>query len=525
MLKVAKIFQDNMILQREKPVAVWGSAVPGEKVTVEIQGRREQAEADKNGEWRVKLPGLMTSEDEVMQVWTEQEKLTFEDIAVGEVWLAGGQSNMEFWMRYEKNREKEFANCNNTRLRFYDVPEVCFDGQEEAFDYSDQAVWRKADCEEDLQYFSAVGYYFQKALEEKLDIPVGIIGCNWGGTSSSVWMKPESVRRAGPIWMKMYEEKAAGLDMEQYWKEQLVSPMNAKGHPFDQPFQEFILPRTPSLEEVSQKFGDMFGNWQEMQRDVLQPQTIPGCLYEHMLKKTAPFTIRGILWYQGESENFIPEANVLYKDMMTALISDWRELWQEELPFLFVQLPGYKQWITGGYNQFPVIRACQEEVDKTVEGSYMCSIADVGEEYDIHPKDKKTVGIRLSLLARRYVYGEEILADAPHAIECERNGNILTITFAHAGKEMHIEGDHLPALKIYEGNVPFMYRCNVDKLKENPNLKEVMFTAYAEGKSLILNLADCEQKIVTVAFARTDWYLVNLYNAADIPAIPFEFVC
>ena len=123
------------------------------------------------------IPALNASDNEVLDISTETEKLRYTDVAVGEVWVAGGQSNMEFWMRYEKHKEEAIKEMPKNRLRFYDVPEVCYDGQIEEFDYTSQAVWRKA-TSEDLEYFSAVGYYFQRSIEEAQNVPIAIIGCN-----------------------------------------------------------------------------------------------------------------------------------------------------------------------------------------------------------------------------------------------------------------------------------------------------------------------------------------------------------
>lgn len=507
MLQTGAIFQSGMILQREKPVHVWGTAEPGEAVTVEIQGISAQGTADRHGAWSVTLKALAASEAEVMRISTQKESVYCEDVAVGEVWLAGGQSNMEFHMRYEKHKEEALKHCENPRIRFFDVPEVCYDGQLKDFDYSRMGIWRKA-TPEDLDYFSAVGYYFQKEIEHILDVPVGIIGCNWGGTTASVWMNPQTVEKVGAPWMRLYEQKCVGLDMEEYWEQQRNNPMNNRGDFFSDPFSEAVMPRTLSEEELQQMFAGMPDHWEEMMVDMLMPQTIPGCLYEHMLKTVSPYAIRGFLWYQGESDDDIPGMNVLYKDMLTGLIGDWRALWQEELPFLLVQLPGFDKWLLNTQeNHYPVIRKCQEEVANTVKGTHLCSISDAGEERDIHPKNKKVVGERLALLARHYVYGEELLCDAPAAKHIVKDGARITVTFANVGKELHISGKELTALKVMTEK------------------EELAFSIRIEGDRMIIVLEKDTTEKVKVAFARTSWYLVNLYNEAGIPAIPFEFVC
>lgn len=386
------------------------------------------------------------------------------------------------------------------------MPEVCYDGQISDFDYSRQNIWRYASAE-NLEYFSAVGYYFEKAIHEDLGIPVGIIGCNWGGTTACAWMNPDTVRKCGLPWITDYEKRVSLMDMDAYWKEQTANPMNDRGNVFADPFSEFFMPQTRSAEEIGQFFSQMPGDYNDY-FEMLQPQNIPGSLYEHMLKTIAPYTIRGFLWYQGESDD-VPGKNILYRDMLAGLIADWRELWDEAaLPFLVVQLPGFDRWLLDTEsNHYPIIRACQEQVADFVQNVYLCSISDVGEEKDIHPKNKKTVGERLALLARGHVYQEDILCDAPRAVSAERNGREITITFDNAGGGIQVAGDVVDALKLYASG------------------KELPYDFRVENNTLIVTISRDAAEKISVAFARTPWFAVNLYNRAGIPAIPFELVC
>lgn len=507
MLQTAAIFQDKMILQRNKPVFIWGTGTPGADVSARIQGKEGSSVVGADGQWKLEIPALDASDKETLVIESGSETLTYEDAAVGEVWVAGGQSNMEFWMRYEKHKAEAVKDCPNDRLRFFDVPEVCYEGQLEEFDYSRQGVWREAASKEELEYFSAVGYYFQKEIEKELGVPVGIIGCNWGGTLSRAWMNPDTVRQVGAPWMKDYEDTASAMDMDAYWKKQHGNYMNDRGNPFADAFGEFCLPRTPSMEEIGHFFSNIPEDFQEY-LTLMQPQSIPGSLYEHMLKTIAPYSIRGFLWYQGESDD-VPGKNVLYKDMLTGLISDWRILWNDmELPFLFVQLPGFRHWLMNTEeNHYPVIRKCQEQVADTVNHAYLCSISDAGEEFDIHPKDKKTVGERLAWLAEGHVYGKDILCDAPRAVAAKRNENLVTVTFANAEGGLEIKGEEIEALEVYSGEEALEY------------------AAHVEDNAVVIRLERCVCGAVTVQFAQTPWYLVNLYNRAGIPAVPFEFEC
>lgn len=514
MLQTAKIFQDGMVLQRGKEICVWGVGEPGAAVTVAIQNVTGKAVTDQSGNWSVMLPALKASDEEKLWISTETEQLEYKDVAVGEVWVAGGQSNMEFWMRYEKHKKEALKELPKNRLRFYDVPEVSYDGQLEEFDYSRQAVWRKASNEKELEYFSAVGYYFQKELETVLDVPVAIIGCNWGGTVSCAWMDPETVKRVSPAWMDYFNKRIEGLNMENYWKKQHGNPMNNRGNMFEDPFTEFVLPVTRSAEEAQMFFSQMGGegNFSEDIAEYLSmmmPQSIPGSLYEHMVKTIAPYGIRGFLWYQGESDDETPGMNVHYKDMLSGVISDWRTLWREEtLPFLIVQLPGFGTWMDNNRkNDYPVIRKCQQDVADIVPGAYLCSISDAGEELDIHPKNKKVVGERLALLARKYAYGEEILADAPRMRSVDREKNIVTITWENAGDGIEVKGDTIDCLHVFAGT------------------EEKRYTFTTTGDKLILDVEQAGDEKLQVKFARTSWYLVNVYNSAGIPAIPFETEC
>lgn len=501
-MKINQIFQNEMILQRDKEVKVWGSAAPKENICVSIQGQRKTVQTDDNGNWCVCLEPLQASFSEELIVDGREDHKVLTNIAVGEVWIAAGQSNMEFAMCFEKNYELALEFCENNYIRFYDVPKISFDGQDEAFNFQSVGCWRRA-SKDALKYFSAVGYYFQKELEEVLHIPIGIIGCNWGGTSSSVWIPEASVKKYGSYWYEQYENQIRDVDMEMYWKEQATNPGNDTSSMIDNPFTQFIMPRTPSMQEVN----DFFTSGDLALEDLgsFQPQGIPGCLYEHMVKKLAPFAIRGVLWYQGESDDAIGQQH-LYKNMLRAVIHSWREVFQDvKLPFLIVQLPGFRQWLDLPNNNWQIIRDCQNRVVKATANTWLCSISDMGEERDIHPKDKEIVGHRLALLARGHIYGENILCDAPEMANWERTETGVKLMFSNADQGMRLRGEYLQALHIFAEE------------------KEVNYIYDIEGNSLVLSF-DVNQAKVKVCFAQTDFYRVNLYNYADIPAMPFHII-
>lgn len=519
MLKAAKIFQNGMILQREKTISVWGMGIPGAEVVVCIQESTGQAIVSENGNWSVKLPPLTASESETLVIRSGEEVLSFEDVAVGEVWLAGGQSNMEFQMRYEKHYRRGEIQKNNSRIRFFDVAEVCFDGQKDAFDYSAHEVWRSAD-KENVEYFSAVGYYFQSELEKVLDVPVGIIGCNWGGTRSCAWMNPETVEIVGKSWMEDYRNQIKDMDMEDYWMKQLANPMNDRGNLMNE-FYEFMLPQTPSAEE-SMAYMEEHGMGPEQFGDsmTIMPQMIPGCLYEHMIKTVAPFGIRGFIWYQGENDDEEGK-QTLYKDMLTGLISDWRELWQDKnLPFILAQLPGFESWLAVEPMHYDIIRQCQQAVAETVDHTYVCSISDAGEQFDIHPKNKKVVGHRMALLAQNYVYGQQVACEAPIFKSAERIDEQILIKFDYVYDGLQIGSAEAVSYGVVDQKLNTIANLKVFVVDE-----EVEYSAAVEGEKLIINVPNSSGNLLRVEFAGGDWFLVNLYNSAGIPAKPFSVHC
>ncbi len=508
MLCLAEIFQDKMMLQREKKVSVWGRAEAGKEVRVRIQKASAQARADADGKWKVVIPPLEASYSEEMEICAGKERIVLRDVAVGEIWIGAGQSNMEFPMLHERNFQEEKKNVPQLLLRFYDVPEISYEGQREAFDYTNIGIWREAG-EKELAYFSAVGYYFQKELANVLKVPTGIVGCNWGGTNCCAWMSREAVERTGKLWIDDYEKKWLELDEKQYWEQQNHIRLNDTGNPAMDDFSNFMLPQTPEADEIKDY---MEKNAQNMELpQALSPKDIPGSLYEHMVKGIAPFAVKGVLWYQGEGEDKLGEPQ-LYEGMLKALIKDWRNLWNESaLPFLIIQLPAWERWFGLENHGLNIVRYCQEKAAEGLERVWLSGSSDLGERFDIHPKEKRIVGQRLALLARGKIYGEEILCEAPRAesiiLHKRASGSEkgeLEISFSNAEGGLEIKGERLNAMRVFCAE------------------KEPEFSARVEGNRLILAGDFPEGIPIRLAFAQDKWFQVNLYNKAQLPALPFE---
>ena len=317
-LSLAPIFANDMVLQREIPVSVWGTAEPNAFVEVRIQGQAASCAANADGNWRCELAPLTSSDAETLEVTSSDARITLTDVAVGEVFIAGGQSNMEFWMRYDKEVEEYRPTCANPRIRFYDQPKCSYPGQTEDFDYSKVGIWRKA-TPEDLDYFSAVGYYMARGLEMVLDVPVGIVGCNYGGTTSAAWMTPEHAHAVQPELAAAFDAKLQGFPYEELLANGRVNAAkNDKGYATWPAWNEFFLPRTPTMDEVkafmeaeAQKAsgpadvgGLEIGGAQAGDEDKPQvhpgmmtpTKEAPGALFTYMVQPIAGFATRGVLW-------------------------------------------------------------------------------------------------------------------------------------------------------------------------------------------------------------------------------------
>ncbi len=503
-LKPAAVFADRMVLQRGKPVSVFGSAYPGADIRVAIQGVSGQGKADDDGRWLIALPPLSVSLQETMTIESGEESITVTDVMVGEVFLAGGQSNMEFQMRYDQDFEAEKLICQNPFIRIFDVPKIFSTESEKRHDFSLFGFWRTCD-ESNLQYFSAAAYYFAQTLSAHLQVPIGIIGCSVGGSRTCCWVDEETVEKCGPQWMREYEANLRSVpDLKEaensYYANTFIDP----SHPFDNPLTDRWM-KGLSFEEQKKMLqslgngpgGQVIGPWHEWR---------PCGLYHQMLETILPYTLRGVIWYQGESDETHPEC---YSEMMHGLIGLWREKWNDELPFLITQLaPLGTELGTDGLG-FPRIRAAQEELTRQIPLVWSASTSDCGHPYDIHPKQKRPVGCRLALLALRHIYGNPLLADAPVPKTIRRTADALVIPFDHADGGLLVLGDTIHALQIFDG--------------ERELTAQTDFQAYTKGDTLVIKaLPGKPFHANRVVFAGSCYYQVNLYNRAMVPAKPFE---
>lgn len=524
MLKAELLFGSNMVLQRDKPVAIWGTATPGARITVRMQEKVAIATTDPCGNWNALCGPYSLSFDEQMEIDDGEEHLRFTNVQVGEVYLAGGQSNMEFHMRYDQDYAAEKEICKNPNIRFFDYPEVSYLGQLNERNYlKHYGFWRVAEPDQ-LERFSAVSYYFAKDIQNTLNVPVGIVGCNWGGTPAAAWMSCAAIRTGGgSLLLDEYAQIEQALDLDAYERWFQTDSASWRIDQLGSPITD-VLMLGGTDEEIIRNFAaiglDMSHAKPEDFKPVIGPkhERRPAGLYESMLCQVAPYTIRGFLWYQGETDGDThPE---LYDTLFPALIREWRDLWGENLPFLFVQLAPLGQWLDCIGENYVRIRDAQQHTANTVEGTGMAVISDIGAKNDVHPKKKQPVGHRLALLAMNQIYGLPTLCEAPTLEHVLVEDGRLTLSFSNTGNGLYL-ADRTPDgytadAKKFGGLQVFQ----AGKLLPTDSL-----SASAEGNMVKIIGENISRKQDTlVKIAKTGWYRVNLYNSAGIPARPAEYV-
>lgn len=515
MLKAALIFQNGMVLQRDKKISFWGTAEKNREISITLQGKTASGYSDENGNWSIMVGPLSASASEEVVVTCGDEKLCFSDVQVGDVWLAGGQSNMEFFMRYDADYEEELKLCENPNIRFFDYPEVSYEEQLDEADYfKNFAKWRKADSE-NLEWFSAVGYYFAKEIQANQNVPIGIIGCNWGGTPACAWMDEAAIKNGGgEVFLEEYAKAVENLDLEEYNKNFLNDPSGWKTDPFSDTFGDLLM-RGFGIEDILEKITGKRPNPAEINMDEYNPvvgpkyERRPMGLYHSMLKQVVPYGLKGFLYYQGETDGDThPEC---YEGMLSSLIECWRNLWKEKLPFLFVQLAPFGKWLNCDGTPYSIIRKAQQRVSETVENTGMAVISDVGMEWDIHPKKKQPVGYRLALQAENKVYGQSVVCEAPTLSEAAIKADTLVLHFDNVGEGLHIQSEsgELTGIKLFSN----AKQLDLNGMKANAN-----------GNIVTIYNIESVDSVRKVIFGDGGWYQINLYNSAGIPARPAQ-VC
>lgn len=548
-LRVAAVFSDHMVLQRETPVAVFGAAPAGGRVVVDLmddQGvtvaqtmavTQAYGEHETEAPWLAILPALPASGPYTLRVSHETNRLEFADVMIGEVWLAGGQSNMELELHTSEHGDEAIAAADDPLLRFYNTPKA---GR---IDESAEAAsgWEPALAPQ-VAGMSAIAYHFGARLRAQLgvDVAVGIIDCYIGGTSITSWMSRATLigSDAGRPYVERYEAAIAGKTEEQ-------------------------------MRAEADEWQTVFGRWnnsvaamKEAHPDITQPQIdaeIGPCPwpppvtpfserrvsapYEAMVRRVAPYTLRGFLWYQGEEDEAQCES---YRELLGLLIEEWRTLWNlagyaeptvgyqadagaDALPFIVVQLP---QWIDRQVaargedpRHWPVIRAAQLDASETIDDVLLVCTMDCGEFDNIHPLDKTTVGTRIADMALRGVYGRaDVEAESPRVASVTPAPGALDVTFTNA-QGLHWRGTTPDTMRAAAGATGA--RAVGESGFEIAGADGVYVDAGAQilpgdGERVTVRVEEPQVDSPTaVRYAWKSWGPAPLFNGAELPALPY----
>ncbi len=454
-MEVAAVFSDHMVLQRNKWTAVFGLAKDGSIVRAELFDAKgnlltSNSAVTEKGRWLLRLQPQSAQTGCMLIVSCGEESKTFSDIAIGEVWLAGGQSNMEFELQNCKEGPAELTDDEaGKNVRFYYTNKIGWI-DDKFYEAERNTAWQTWESPA-RGAWSAVGYFFAKKLAADLGCVVGLVGCNWGGTSASAWMRREYLEEDRDLntYLSDYAEATRGKSIEQQCKE----------------FDDYEIENAKWQEKFSKLWEEQPGiTWAEGEK-IIGKNPWPGpascknpyrpCgLYDCMLERILPYTLKGVLWYQGESDDHKP---TFYYKLFRSLIDNWRRDWKDQsLPFIFVQLPVHRYEADPDFKNWPLVRQCQAKVAAAVRNVWLTSAFDLGQYSDIHPVAKKELAERMEKNALANVYQQLAPADAaaPQIESCYPFDNKLVLTFANAvnGFEVRMDKTRLEEYKKMEAN-------------------------------------------------------------------------
>lgn len=600
------IFSDNMVLQRDIPLTVWGWADRNEKITLTFNGQIKSAKANEKGQWQISLNPMKYGGPFEMVIKGTNE-IVYKNVLIGEVWIASGQSNMEFMVRNSLNAEKEIAEANYPEIRHIDVPNTMAGSPREDFESQGWQVCTP----ENAGSFTAVGYFFARHLYQHLHIPVGIINASWGGTNVEAWMstdaytlcqgteagktaeiakKNDEIQKAAEEWRKNIERLDSGFRKgwerpsdvsewmqvmmpgiienqinfsdgviwltKEFWlsKEESTHPVIftlgeiddndqtfVNGHKIGETKGYNVFRRYEAMPEILQSGKNIIviriedtggrsgiscetkqlkiitfrrerllsGDWYAMPavnlvrpgNHLLSPNNYPSCLYNGMIHPLIRYAIRGVIWYQGEANAGNPD---LYAIRFPAMITDWRKQWGlGDFPFLFVQLANFE---ANKNDNWPGLREAQLKT-LSLPNTGMAVTIDIGDPYDIHPRNKQEAGYRLSLAARKLAYGENITYSGPLFKSVRYENGKAMLEFDHIGSGLSVGG-------------PCGCLCGFE-IAGNDNVFVDARAEITDNRVVVWNENVKDPVAVRYGWANSP-RCTGLYNKEGLPASPFR---
>jgi sialate O-acetylesterase len=473
-VQLPNLFSDHAVLQRDKPLPIWGWAKPGEIVTVSFHDQNARVTADDVGCWKVWLKPEAAGGPYQLKV-AGSSTLTVEDLLVGDVWLASGQSNMEMPLKgwgpttqvtHGLQAIDTAGALKQVRLlrieqESTDVPQVDF-----------KAKWSTS-TPESAADFSAIAFFFGRELNQREHVPIGLIDSTWGGTPIEAWISLDGLSHDASL-MPVFASRA------QFAREQIHLDRIIAGE--DREDAEAIKAGRPA---PTHAWHAPEASWS------------PAAVYNGMVAPEAGYAIKGVIWYQGES-NATPDRGPMYARLMTTLITDWRtEFAQGNVPFFFVQIAGWN-----GGELYGVVRDAQRR-SLSLVNTGMATSLDVGDMTNVHPADKPTVANRLALAARAIAYGEAVEFSGPLFRQVSGENGALRVWFDHADG-LHSKGPELLGFEIAGADHKFF-----------PAIANI------DGKTVVVH-SDSVPHPESVRYGWRGWTSANLYNKEGLPAPTFS---
>ena len=480
-VRLPAVFSDHMVLQQQMPLTVWGWAEPGERVEVEFRNQRVPVTADRDGRWSAWLAPETAGGPFELTVRGASTTQRFSDVLVGEVWIASGQSNMQWTVARAKDAAKEMADAKHPQIRLFSVQRVT---ASKPLEDVSPAAWMVT-TPETIREFSAVGYFFARELQATRNVPVGIIHSSWGGTPAEAWTSQRTLE----------QDPALQPVLWQYRRIEAEYPSGKYG--FDE--------RQPLWSEAAaarQAKGEIAPGAPGAPRGAPDDPHRPASLYNAMIAPLTPFAIRGAIWYQGET-NALRSWD--YQRLFSAMIQDWRQAWNRgDFPFLFVQLANFRpNPPTPGVSWWSHVREAQR-LTLGLPNTAMASAIDIGNPNDIHPLDKQEVGHRLALAARAVAYDESMTYAGPLYEGMSLQGDRIRIRFRHTGKGLVLDTSKGSGFTV-----------------AGPDGRFVAALAVVEGDTLVVSSRDVVAP-VAVRYAWEDDPVTSLRNREGLPASPFR---
>jgi sialate O-acetylesterase len=479
-VRLPALFGHNMALQQEAPIPVWGTASPGEKISVTLADKTVSVEAGKDGRWKLSLPPLPAGESLTLTV-KGTNTVAFTNIVVGEVWVCSGQSNMRWPVRDALEPQKEIETAIWPKIRLFTVAITVAESPKE------DVIGKWVECSpQSVGGFSAAGYFFGRELHQKLGRPVGLIHSSVGGTPAQAWTRLGCLE-ADPEFKKLVE----------HWNERKKGMEQARAK-----HEERVAEWKVAVQKAKEK-----GEKPPLRPRFVDPitsPTRPANLYNGMIAPLMPFAIRGVAWYQGEANANNPE---LYTRLFPAMIQDWRDQWgQGAFPFLFVQLANHTERFDHPTDP-PWARLREAQLKAlSVTNTGMAVAIDIGSDKSIHPRNKQDVGRRLAAWALHFVYGKkEVVPSGPIFDTMKIEGDKARLSFKFLGGGL---------VNKAEGGLKGFAIAGDDR-------NFVWADAKIDAETILVS----SEKVKKPAAVRYGWAAnpeVSLYNKAGLPASPFR---